>query len=258
MVSLKFPALSKHAANIDITSPTPHPTLVNHHLHLVLRTQPHMPIGEIHLRMKMKMRMMMMMALMMTCFWPCNLLNFCHSYPKSMMSNPQTMVSQTSIATGELPTTIQLAPMLNAHLAHKVKSIGLPSTHVPIHHHSDLQPRHSSLDLASTAHMNSCLHSKQLILGTPLTSTQIQPSSPLATLLLGNPTSSMNYNNLTCSQNLWILTQTPTFGVALLSSTTSFAPKTRMTSTPRSRSFGPMGKIHGSDLMLYRSKTLIP
>ena len=141
MVSPRFHDPNKHAANINIISPAPHPTLINHHLHLVLRTQPHMPIGEIHLRMKMKTRVMAMMALTMACFWPHNLLNFCHSYPKSMMSNPQTMISQTSLATGETQTILQsqmpntiicLIPMLNAHLAHKPKSIGLLSTRIAV------------------------------------------------------------------------------------------------------------------------------
>ena len=35
MVSLRFPAPSKHAANINVTNPAPHPTLINHLLHLV-------------------------------------------------------------------------------------------------------------------------------------------------------------------------------------------------------------------------------
>ena len=148
---------------------------------------------------------------------------------------------------------------MNAHLKHEPKLTGSPSTHAPTHPLSDLQPKHSSLALVSTAHMISCLESNQpTMLGAPLISTQILPSSLLANLLHGNPTNSESYNDLTCSLNQWILTQTPTFGVALLSSTISFAPETRMTSTPRSRSFGLMGRIHGSDSMLCESKTLIP
>ena len=69
---------------------------------------------------------------------------------------------QTSLATGETQTILQsqmpntiicLIPMLNAHLAHKPKSIGLLSTRVPTHPLFDLQPRHSLSALASTAHM---------------------------------------------------------------------------------------------------------
>ena len=207
--------------------------------------------------MKMMM-MMMMMAIMMTFFWPPNLLNLCHYYPKYMMLNHQMMIFWTFPVTGEFQTNISLITMLNAHLEHEARLTGSPLIYGPTHCLSDLQPRHSSLALAFTAPMNSYLQSNQLMLETLLISIQTQLSSPLETLLHGNPTSSENYNDLICSPNLWILIQTPTSGVALPSSTTSFTPATRMTSTPKSRPSGQMGRTCGSGSMHYESKTLIP
>ena len=159
MVSPRFPTLSKHATNIGITNPTPHPTLINHLLHLVLLTQAHMLIGEIPLRMTVKTRMMMMMVMPMTCFWPPNLLNSCHSYPKYMMSNPQIMIFWMLPATGEIQMRIPLIKMLNAHLKHEPRLTGSPSTRSPTHPLSNLQPKHSSLALVSTAPMISSLQS---------------------------------------------------------------------------------------------------
>ena len=165
MVSHMFPAPNKHATNINATSPAPHPTLINHHPHLLPMC---MLIGGVPLTMEMRMGMMKtwmkltaMMSLMMTSSQPPNLLNSHHSYPESTMSNPQTMICQTSLATGETPiilqspmaSTICLTPMLNDQLAHGPKSIGLLSTCVPTHPLFDLQPRHSLSVLAFTAPM---------------------------------------------------------------------------------------------------------
>ena len=150
---------------------------------------------------------------------------------------------------------ILLTQMLNDYLLHKHRSTSLPSTHGPTHHLSDLQPRHSSLALVFTAPMISNLPWNQLISETLSISIWTQLSSPLEASTQGNPTSSENSNDLICSPNLWILIQTPTSGIALLSSTTSSAPETRMTSTPKSRPYGQMGRTHGSSSMHYESKT---
>ena len=77
----------------------------------------------------------------------------------------------------------------------------------------------------------------------------------LAASLLGNHTNSRSYNTSTCSRNPC---QTPAFDVASLSSATSSTPRTRKIYTPKSKSFGLMGRIHGFDWMPYGSKTLIP
>ena len=199
---------------------------------------------------------MMMMAVMMICSWPPNHLNLCHYYPKYMMSNHQMMTFQTLHATGEIPMNILLTQMLNAHLAHELKLTGLPSTHSPTPHLSNLQPRHSSLALVFTAPMISNLPWNQFMSESPSTSIWTQLSSPLATLPHGNPTSYANSNNLICSPNPWILIPTPTYGAALPSPITSFAPATRTTSTPRSKPSGPMGRTHEYVSMHYRSKTL--
>ena len=193
----------------------------------------------------------------MTCFSPPNLLNLRHYYPEYMTSNHWMMILRTFPVIGEIQTNISLTTMLNAHLGHEPRLTGSLSTPSPIHHLSELQPRHSSSGLVYTVPMISYLQSNQLTLGPPSISILTQLSSPLEPLPHGNLTSSVNYNDLTCSPNLWTQTQTPTYGVALPSPITSFTPKTRMTSTPRSRPSGPMGRTHGYHLTHYESKTHI-
>ena len=150
-----------------------------------------------------------------------------------MMSNHLTMTFQTLHATGELHTHIILTQMLYDHLAHELKSTGLHSIHGPTPHLSNLQYRHSSLVLVFTAPMISILPWQQLMSAPQWISIRTQLNSPLVISIHGHPTNSENFNDLICSPNQWTLIQTPTSGIALLSPTTSFAPETRTTSTPK-------------------------
>ena len=162
--------------------------------------------------MTVRTKMMMMMATMMTCFWAPNLLNLHHFYPTFMMSNHWTIILQTFPVKGEIQTYLSPIMMLNTHPEHEPRLTDSPSTPGPTHPLSDLQPRHSSLVLVSTAPMIYNLPWNPSTLGTLWISIQTQPSSPLETLPHGNPTSFENSNDLTCSPNLWTLIQTPTSG----------------------------------------------